>query len=128
MNKILLKTIVLGSVVLSFNTYAAPLSQSEISNLFSAKTAGCIKTKDQSTCKTYMGKDGSVKRFTENTGKTRLGTWHASADNQLCIRWANKVKDLCFDINKNEDNTYNLDRKGKTKSVITGFTAGNVLK
>ena len=101
MNKTLLKIIILGSSVLSFNTFAEPLSQTEISNLFSAKTAGCIKTKDKSICQTYMGDDGSVKRFTENTGKTRLGTGHASANNQLCIRWEGKSKDLCFDINKN---------------------------
>lgn len=133
MNKIFLKSMVIGLIAISLNAMSlnaisAPLSQSEITHLFSAKTAACIKSKDQSSCKTYMGDDGRVKRFTENTGKTRLGTWHASADNRLCIRWENKTKDLCFDINKNEDNTYNLDRKGKTKSVITGFVAGDTLK
>lgn len=128
MNNLLLKSILLSSTLLSFNTMASPLTKLELNDLFASKTASCIKTKDQSTCLTYMGFDGSVKRLTHKDGKTRLGSWYSSEDNQLCIRWANKNKALCFDVIKNEDNTYNLDRKGKTKSVITGFKAGNLLK
>jgi len=121
-----LLTIALSCALFSVNASADALSSAEITALFAGNTAACIKTKDDSKCETFMGAEGSVKRLTHSDGKTRLGTWHAT-DNQLCILWANKTKDLCFDIHKNADNSYNLDRKGKTKSVISGFVKGDTL-
>ncbi len=122
-----LLTIALSCALIFTNASADALSSAEITALFTGNTANCIKTKDQTICETYMGADGNLKRLTHSNGKTRLGTWHAT-DNQLCILWANKTKDVCFDIHKNADNNYNLDRKGKTRSIITGVTAGNTLK
>lgn len=104
---------------------AEELDQMQIKNLFGGYTASCLKTKDGSGCKTYMSTSGDVKRFMLDSNKTRTGTWHASSDNQLCIRWAGKTKDLCFVVKANEGKGYSLVRKGKVKSTIDAFERGD---
>jgi len=105
--------------------HAEQLSSEEITALFAGRTAECIKTKDNSTCDTFMNKQGDVKRHTHNDNKVRLGKWHADDSDQLCIHWQGKSKATCFTVMKNIDRTHNLNRKGKTKSIITGLSAGD---
>jgi len=104
--------------------HARELSNAEIKALFAGKTSQCIKSKDFSTCDTYMGNDGKVKRFTHKDGKLKLGAWHANAD-KLCIKWRGKKSDLCFIVIENSNGTHRLVRRNKTKSVISGFIAGD---
>ena len=117
--------LILSAFLFTNIAYAEQLSSQEITALFSGRTAECIKTKDNSTCDTFMSKQGDVKRHTHKDNKLRLGKWYADDNNQLCIQWQGKTKALCFTVNKNIDRTYNLDRKGKTKSTITGLSAGD---
>lgn len=126
MIKLMMKVIFVLSLAVSLNVQAAALSGDDITSLFSGKTASCIKSKDQSTCLTFMSSDGKVKRLTNADGKTRLGTWNVT-NNQLCILWAKKKKDLCFDVVKQNDTEYLLNRKGKTKSIINGFSDGDTI-
>jgi len=127
MTNSLLKFAFLLITFISFNAQASALNTADITQLFSGKTAGCVKSKDQSICLTYMSTDGKVKRLTHSDGKTRLGTWEAVKD-KLCIQWTGKSKAICFDVVKKNDNEYLLNKKGKTKSVITGFTDGDTIK
>ena len=103
------------------------LNSEEIRTLFAGKTAKCIKTKDFSTCDTYMGEDGSVKRLTFKDGKIRLGTWEANNKNQLCITWEGRKRALCFIVIENRNGTHRLVKRNKTKSVIAGFEDGDTI-
>ena len=107
--------------------HARELSSEEIKTLFAGNTSQCIKSKDFSTCDTYMGNDGEVKRFTHKDGKLKLGTWHASVDDKLCIKWQGKKSDHCFIVIENSNGTHRLVKRNKTKSVITGFTTGDTI-
>ena len=118
---------VISVFALSGSVHAERLSGQEIQSVFAGRTANCIKTKDDSLCNTFMSRDGKVTRHTMKDNKIRPGTWHASKGDQLCIRWKGKKKDSCFDIMSNGNGTYNLDKKGKTKSIITGLDAGNTI-
>jgi len=127
-NAALVSVFILSAFSFSNMAYAEQLSKWEIILLFSGKTADCIKTKDKSTCVTFMGNNGEVTRLTHKDKKLRQGKWHADSDNHLCIKWQGKSKDLCFTVHSNEDGTYNLNKKGKTKSIISGFTTGDTTK
>lgn len=118
-----LQFLFLTSMSLSVSA-AEKLNSTEIIQTFSGNTSACIKEKDQSTCSTYMGEQGQVKRHMHDSGKQRLGKWHA-AGHQLCIMWQGKSKDLCFDIVKLENGHVQLIRKGKLKSTVTGFQYGD---
>ena len=96
-------------------------------SLFAGKTAQCIKSKDFSTCDTYMGEDGEVKRFTHKDSKLKTGTWDTNDKNQLCITWKGKKRAQCFIVIENSNGTHRLVKRNKTKSVIAGFTEGNTL-
>jgi len=126
MIKLMMKVTFVLSLAVSLNVQAAALSGDDITSLFSGKTTSCIKSKDQSTCLTFMSSDGKVKRLTNADGETRLGTWNVM-NNQLCILWDKKKKDLCFDVVKQNDREYLLNRKGKTKSIINGFSDGDTI-
>jgi len=107
--------------------HAKELSSEEIKTLFAGQTSQCIKSKDFSTCDTYMGNDGEVKRFTHKDSKLKLGTWRTSTDDKLCIKWQGKKKELCFIVIENSNGTHRLVKRKKTKSVITGFTTGDTI-
>ncbi len=125
MLKAKLSFIVFTGIVSVSTAFAADkLNSTQIIKAFSGKTAECVKTKDKSTCSTYMSERGQVKRHMRQSGKQRTGKWHA-AGHQLCILWSGKSKDLCFDIQKQGNGDLHLVRKGKVKSVITGFKNGD---
>jgi|GEM_PF-3665278 len=105
--------------------HARELSSEEIQAIFAGKTSLCIKSKDFSTCDTFMGTDGKVRRLTHKDGKLKLGAWHANVDNKLCIKWQGKKCDICFLVIENSNGTHRLVRRNKTKSVITGFITGD---
>lgn len=121
----ILKVISVALVVFPMNVIGAEkLNSTEIIQAFSGKTSQCIKEKDKSTCSTYLGERGLVKRHMHDSGKQRLGKWHA-AGHQLCILWKGKSKELCFDIMKQDNGDLHLIKKGKLKSVVTGFKPGD---
>ncbi len=123
MSKRILQSLLLLCLPLSVSA-AEKLNSTEIIQAFSGNTSACIKEKDQTTCSTYMGERGQVKRHMHDSGKQRLGKWHA-AGHQLCILWEGKTRDLCFDIFKLENGHVQLIRKGKLKSTVTEFKPGD---
>lgn len=100
------------------------LNSTEIIEAFSGKTSMCVKARDQSTCVTYMGDDGQVKRLTHNDNIRKTGKWHA-AGHQLCITWTGKTRALCFDIYRDESGDFLLIRKGKLKATVKEFRDGD---
>ena len=118
-------------IAIFFSTllHAAPpqgekLNSTQILQLFSGHTAKCQKSKDQSTCNTFMGDRGQVKRLNHYDNKRKTGKWHA-AGHQLCIHWAGKKRESCFDVYQNADDSIQLFWKDKLKATIIGFDEGN---
>ena len=105
----------------------AQVSGHEITSFLSGKTANCIKTSDESTCDTFFGKDGTIKRFTPDNGKTKTGKWWVDADGMLNVQFTGKKKPLVFKVVDPRDGTWKLLKGGSLKSLITGATPGDKL-
>lgn len=124
---LLTAVLVLAMGAPAFAADAEVVSGYEVKLFFNGRTADCIKTKDDSTCATFFAKDGEVKRITHNDGKQRVGKWWVSDEGNLCVHWNGKKKPLCFVIKDPRDGTFQLVRKGKLKSIVTGAQPGNSL-
>ena len=99
----------------------------EITLFFEGRTADCIKTKDNSTCATYFGEDGSVERYTYAAGQWRSGKWWIDAEERLVVQWEGRTKGLHFDVFDRGDGSWELVKGGKTVSVVAGVQPGNTL-
>lgn len=101
------------------------LTAGDIKPLISGKTTACLKTRDDSTCSTWFSEDGVVKRKMDADGKRKDGRWFVDDSDRLCILWDGKTKPLCLVVTRNDDQTYDLAKKGRHVSTITKFHAGN---
>ena len=102
-----------------------PVNGYELKTFLNGKTAKCIKTSDNSTCDTYFADDGSIKRYTPSDGKTRQGKWWVDADGMLNVQWTGKKKPLKFSVVDTGEGHWQLLRRGKIKSLITGAQPGD---
>jgi hypothetical protein len=115
-------------VLLSFAALAdapEPLGRQEIIDLVRGNTTECRKEKDQSMCSNYFTKEGVIKRVMHADGKRKDGRWFLDDQTRLCILWDGKIKPLCFSVFEQADGNYNLIKKGKHITTITGIEDGN---
>lgn len=115
--------ILLSSVVLADGP--EPLARQEIIDLVREKTTECRKEKDQSMCSNYFTRKGVIKRIMHADGKRKDGRWFLDDQTRLCILWDGKIKPLCFTVFRQADGNYDLIRKGKHITTITGVEDGN---
>ena len=102
-----------------------PLARKEIIELVRGKTTECRKEKDQSMCSNYFSEKGVIKRVMHADGKRKDGRWFIDDQTRLCILWDGKIKPLCFAVFEQADGSYNLIKKGKHITTITGVEDGN---
>ena len=105
----------------------APVGAYEIKLFLTGRTADCVKSSDDSTCDTYFGADGSVKRFTYEDRKLRLGKWWVDEEDHLCVQWEGKDKPLRFDVVDTGEGTWKLVKGGRVKADILGAQPGDTL-
>lgn len=115
--------LLIPSVVLADDS--EPLGRQEIIDLVREKTTECRKEKDQSMCSNFFTEKGVIKRIMHEDGKRRDGRWFMDDQTRLCILWDGKIKPLCFKVFKQADGSYNLIKKGKHITTITGVEDGN---
>jgi len=115
--------ILLSSVV--FAADPEPLGRKAIIELVREKTVECVKEKDQALCSNYFTSKGVVTRMMHADGKRKVGRWFLDDQARLCILWDGKIKPLCFVVYAQPDGRYNLIKKGKHITTITGTEDGN---
>lgn len=115
--------ILLSTMVLAADQQ--PLDRKAIIDLVRGKTVECIKEKDQALCSNYFTPKGVVTRMMHADGKRKVGRWFLDDQERLCILWDGKIKPLCFTVYALEDGRYNLIKKGKHITTITGVEDGN---
>lgn len=104
---------------------ASHLSSQQLKQIFTDKTQLCTQVSKGKTCKTYNGPDGRVVRVMDADGKRREGAWWVSEEEEYCLRWDGKDKDLCFFVYEQDDGTYHLYKNERHKAIITGLLDGN---
>jgi hypothetical protein len=104
---------------------AIPLDRDEIIELVSEKTTECRKEKDGSLCSNYFSEDGVIKRVMHDDDARRDGRWFIDDEERLCILWDGKIKPLCFAVFEQDDGSFNLIRREKHITTITGVEDGN---
>ena len=101
------------------------LARGDIIQLLRGNTTECRKEKDQSMCSNYFTAKGVIKRIMHDDGKRRDGRWFIDDQSRLCILWDGKLKPLCFKVYAQPDGSYNLIKKGRHITTITGVEDGN---
>ena len=96
----------------------------ELKDLVNDKTVDCRKEKDKSTCVNYFSAEGVLIQVRDN-GDRKDGRWFLDDSDRLCILWNGKIKPLCFVVTENDEDGYNMIRKGKHKSTMLKITDGN---
>jgi len=104
-----------------------PVDAYEIKLFLSGRTADCVKYSDDSTCDTYFAKDGSLKRYTHDDERLRLGTWWVDEEERLCVQWAGKKKPLRFNVFDTGEGTWQLVKNDSLKAIIRGAEPGDRL-
>lgn len=102
-----------------------PLDRQEIIDLVMGKTVECRKERDQSLCSNYFTEQGVVTRIMHADGIRKVGRWFLDDQARLCILWDGKIKALCFSVYEQPDGSYNLIKKGRHITTITGVEDGN---
>ena len=102
-----------------------PLGRKAITDLVRGKTVECVKEKDQALCSNYFTPKGVVTRMMHADGKRKVGRWFLDDQARLCILWDGKIKPLCFVVYGQPDGSYNLIKRGKHITTITGVEEGN---
>ena len=108
-----------------FADEAEPLGRKDIIDLVRGKTTECRKEKDQAMCSNWFSEKGVIKRVMHADGKRKDGRWFVDDQTRLCILWDGKIKPLCFFLFAQPDGSYNLIKKGKHITTITGTADGN---
>lgn len=115
--------LVLSSTALANDQDA--MGRQDIIDLVSEKTVECRKEKDQALCSNYFTHKGVVTRIMHADDKRKVGRWFLDDKTRLCILWDGKIKPLCFKVFAQPDGSYNLIKKGKHITTITGVEDGN---
>jgi len=110
---------------LVFADEPGPLDRKDIIDLVRGKTTECRKEKDQAMCSNWFSEKGVIKRIMAADGKRRDGRWFVDDQTRLCILWDGKIKPLCFTVFAQPEGSYNLIKKGKHITTITGVEDGN---
>ena len=96
----------------------------ELKELVKDKTVDCRKEKDKSTCVNYFSPEGVLIQVRDN-GDRKDGRWFLDDSDRLCILWNGKIKPLCFIVTENDEDGYNMIKKGKHKSTMLKISDGN---
>ena len=104
---------------------AEPLGRKDIIDLVRGNTVQCVKEKDQALCSNYFTPKGVVTRMMHADGKRKVGRWFLDDQARLCILWDGKIKPLCFIVYAQPDGSYNLIKRGRHITTITGVEDGN---
>lgn len=127
MNPLLFACIALAMFAGSAMAEPVPVGAYEIKLFLSGRTADCVKSSDGSTCDTYFAADGSVKRFTYDDRKLRLGKWWVDEQDRLCVQWQGKKKPLRFNVMDTGEGTWQLVKGGRVRADILAAGPGDTL-